>query len=29
MALNWQPRPDLFLQLDYGIPLINVEDEGD
>jgi hemolysin activation/secretion protein len=29
MGLNWQPRRDLFLQIDYGIPLIAVEDEGD
>ena len=29
MGLSWEPRPDLFLQLDYGIPLIAVEDEGD
>lgn len=29
MGLTWQPNRDLFLQLDYGIPLIAVEDEGD
>lgn len=29
VGLSWQPARDLFLQLDYGIPLIEVEDEGD
>lgn len=29
MGLSWQARRDLFLQLDYGIPLIAVESEGD
>lgn len=29
MGLTWQPNRNLFLQLDYGIPLIAVEDEGD
>lgn len=29
LGLSWQARRDLFLQLDYGIPLITVEDEGD
>ncbi|MEL6163359.1 MAG: ShlB/FhaC/HecB family hemolysin secretion/activation protein [Cyanobacteria bacterium J06628_3] len=29
LGLSWQPSRDLFLQLDYGIPLIEVEDEGD
>ncbi|MEB3216186.1 MAG: ShlB/FhaC/HecB family hemolysin secretion/activation protein [Nostocales cyanobacterium 94392] len=29
LGLSWQPRRDLFLQLDYGIPLIAVEDQGD
>ncbi len=29
MGLSWQARRDLFLQLDYGIPLIGVESEGD
>ncbi|MGF1674019.1 MAG: ShlB/FhaC/HecB family hemolysin secretion/activation protein [Rivularia sp. (in: cyanobacteria)] len=29
LGLSWQPRQDLFLQLDYGIPLIAVENKGD
>ena len=29
MGLTWQPNNDLFLQLDYGIPLIAVDSEGD
>ncbi|MGB3640401.1 MAG: ShlB/FhaC/HecB family hemolysin secretion/activation protein [Rivularia sp. (in: cyanobacteria)] len=29
MGLTWQPNRDLFLQLDYGIPLIAVDSEGD
>ena len=27
-GLSWQPQRDLFFQIDYGIPLIGVEDEG-
>ncbi len=29
LGLNWLITPDLSLRLDYGIPLINVNDEGD
>ena len=28
LGLSWQPQHNLFLQIDYGIPLIAVEDEG-
>ena len=28
LGLSWQPQRDLFLQLDYGIPLIADEEEG-
>ncbi|KST69898.1 ShlB/FhaC/HecB family hemolysin secretion/activation protein [Mastigocoleus testarum] len=28
LGLNWQPQRDLFLQLDYGIPLVAREKEG-
>lgn len=27
-GLNWQPQSDLFLRVDYGIPLIEDEEEG-
>jgi len=29
LGLNWLISPDLSLRLDYGIPLIEVDDEGD
>jgi len=29
LGLNWLITPDLSLRLDYGIPLIDVDDEGD
>jgi len=28
LGLIWQPRQDLNLRLDYGIPLIAVDDRG-
>ncbi|MDJ0696016.1 MAG: ShlB/FhaC/HecB family hemolysin secretion/activation protein [Mastigocoleus sp. MO_167.B18] len=28
VGLLWQPRPDLNLRLDYGLPLVSVEDRG-
>lgn len=28
LGLSWQPSNNLFLQLDYGIPLVAVEEEG-
>ncbi len=28
LGLSWQLQPNSFLQIDYGIPLIAVEDEG-
>jgi hemolysin activation/secretion protein len=29
LGLNWLITPDLLLRLDYGIPLIDVDEEGD
>ena len=28
LGLSWQPQPDLLLQIDYGIPLLTIEDQG-
>jgi hemolysin activation/secretion protein len=29
LGVNWQPLRDLNIRLDYGIPLINVDGQGD
>jgi hemolysin activation/secretion protein len=29
LGLIWQPIPNLNIRLDYGIPLVNIDDRGE